>query len=93
MSSKEEIDAMNLQIPPSRFCYKEKLSVLNVESFLTIDILTIDNQISEVNPDEFRSIELIDVGDVDLTAPKQARWYINRTQWYMLLFTYFVSDP
>jgi hypothetical protein len=67
MPSKGEIDAMNLQIPGGKFCYKEKLSVLNVES------KTIDNQISEVNQDEFRSIEQIDVGDVDLTAPKQAR--------------------
>jgi hypothetical protein len=75
MPSKEEIDAMNLQIPPSKFCYKEKVSVIIEES------KTIDYQICEVNKDEFRSLEQIDVGDVDITATKQARWYINRTQW------------
>jgi hypothetical protein len=87
MPSKEEIDAMNLQIPPSKFCYKENVSVINEES------KTIDYQICEVNPDEFRSIELIDVEEVDITAPQQARWYTNCTQWYMLLFSYFDSDP
>jgi hypothetical protein len=87
MTSKEEIDSMNLQIPCSKFCQKEKVSDLNLESE------TIDHQICEDIPDEFRSIEKINVGDLDVIAPKQARWFINCIQWYLLLFTYFDSDP